>query len=240
MRYFGIGVLLALSSVAAWAAEIESAFTGTGTSCAQLTWQPNVLARFPNIGTVCQSVLERDGKLYAQFDGVVKRRNGNTLYIRFKGGERVPGGDRSVKITPPSDMTFRVGSKNYKVRETAEGQDLTIYIPGDRFVANMGDELAVAEQTPIEEVVPAEEPAPVAEIPPPAPAEPAAMAEAAPPPEPAPAPAMAAAPPPEPMPAPPPPPPPPPPAETPWMLIIGLIVVVIVIAVLVMRRNKSS
>jgi hypothetical protein len=228
MRNFGIGLVLAFSCLSSWAAESEPAFIGTGKSCAQLTWGPSVLARFPNIGTVCQSVLERDGKLYAQFDGVVQRRTGNTLYIRFKGGEQVPGGDRTVKITPPSDMTFRVGSRTYKVRDAVAGQDLTVYIPGDRFVANMGDEVVVAEETPIEEVVPVETPAPVAETPP---AEPAQVAEATPPPAP-PAPTMAA--PPAPMPA------PPPAKETPWWLIIGVLVVVIVIAVLVMRRRKPS
>ena len=136
----------------------------------------------------------------------------------------MPGGDRAVKITPPSDMTFRVGSRSdYKVRDSVAGQDLTVYIPGDRFVANMGDELAVVEQVTIEEVVALEEPAP-----PPAEPEPAPVAEAAPQPEP---------PPPPPMPAPP---PPPPAEETPWLLIIGLLIVVIVIAVIVMRRRKPS
>ena len=222
MRYFGIGLLLALFGAGSWAADSGPAFTGTGTSCAQLTWSASVLERFPNIGTVCQSVLERDGKLYAQFDGVVQRRSGSNLYIRFKGGDLVPGGDRAVKINPPDDLKFRVGSRDYRVRDAVAGQDLTIYIPGDRFVVNMGEEIAVVEETVIEEVVPVDEPIPPP--PPPVEPEPAPVAEAPPPPPPPPPPEPA----------------PPPPAETPWLLIIGLLIVVIVIAVLVMRRRKPD
>lgn len=241
MRYIAIGVLLALSYASANAAtETESAFTATGNTCADITWKASVLERFPNIGVVCQAVVERDGKMYAQFKGTVSRRFSNTLYIRFEGGEKAPGGNRSVKIQPSADLTFRVGSRTYKVRDAAPGQDLTIYIPGDRFVVNLGDDIAPAEETEIVEIVPvseepaaAEEPAPAEEAPPPA--EPAQPAEAAPPPT-EPAPVAAETPPPE-TPATE---PPAPKEGTPWLLIAGIVIVIIVIVVFVRRGRRST
>lgn len=237
MRRFAIGCLLVLSCASAGAVTgSESAFTSTGNTCGALTWQPSVLVRFPNIGTVCQAVVERDGRVYAQFNGIVQRRSGSTLYIRFEGGEAVPGGDRAVKINPPSDMTFRVGNRSYKVRDAQPGQDLTIYIPGDRFVVNLGDDFVPAEVTEIAEIVPvAEELGPVEETPPPAPAEPTPMAEAPTPPPVEPTPPVE-----------PPPPatvvttPPAPTEETPWLLFIGVAIAIIVIVVLVMRSRQSK
>ena len=237
MRNLAIGFLLVLSCASASAqTEGESAFTATGDTCGDLTWQPSVLERFPNIGTVCRAVIERDGKVYAQFNGVVHRRYGSTVYIRFEGGEAVPGGDRAVKIDPPSDMTFRVGDRSIQVRDAQPGQDLTIYIPGDRFVVNLGDEFVPTAVADIAEVVPvAEVPESVEETPPPAPAESTQMAEAPTPP------------PVEPMPAVEPPPPaavtttPPTPAEgTPWLLYIGAAIAIIVIVLLVKRSRQSK
>ncbi len=237
MRNIAIGCLLALSCASAGAVTgTESAFTSTGNTCEALTWQPSVLVRFPNIGTVCQAVVERDGRVYAQFNGVVQRRSGSTLYVRFEGGEAVPGGDRAVKINPPPDMTFRVGNRSYKVRDAQAGQDLTIYIPGDRFVVNLGDDFVAAEVTEIAEIVPVtEDLGSVEETPPQAPAEPTQVAEAPSPPPVEPAPAVE------------PPPPatvatsPPAPTEgTPWLLYIGVAIAIIVIVLLVMRSRQSK
>ena len=242
MRYIGIGILAVFSYASSWAAESQPAFTGAGATCGELVWQPSVLERFPNIGVVCQSVVERDGKLYAQFKGVVQRRSGSNLYIRFAGGENVPGGDRAVKINPPNDMTFRVGNRSYKVKDAQPGQDLSIYIPGDRFAVNLGEEFVVAQQTVIEEVVPVEEPVPPAPVEPPPPAEPAQVAEVTPEPEPmveTPAPVE-----PPPVVTPPPEPivtaTPPPPEETPWLLYIIIAIVIIAIVVFLMRRRRST
>ncbi len=230
MRYATLAVVLCVLSIGASAADKPS-FTGTGKTCGDITWQPDVLTRFPNIGAVCQGIVERDGKLYARFDGVVQRRSGSALYIRFLGGEKVPGGDHAVLIDPPEDMVIQTSKGKFRVRDAQRGQDLTLFIPSDRFVVNVGEEIAAAEQTPIEDVVPMTEPAP-----PP---------EAAPPPAPAPAAET-----PPPMEATPPPPPPvaarapapaaPPEREMPWLLIIIGAAIIIAIVVIVMRSRKAQ
>lgn len=200
----------------------------------------NVLTRFPNIGAVCQGIVERDGKLYARFDGVVQRRSGSALYIRFLGGENVPGGDHAVLIDPPGDMVIQTSKGKFRVRDAQRGQDLTLFIPSDRFVVNVGEEIAAAEQTPIEDVVPMTEPAPPPEeAPPPAPA---TQTAAAPPPAPATEapPPMEAPPPPVVARAPAPSPTPPPDRETPWLLILIGAAIIIAIAVIVIRSRKTQ
>jgi hypothetical protein len=218
----------------------QPAFTGSGKSCSDITWQPDVLTRFPNIGVVCQAIVEQNGKLYAQFNGVVQRRSGSALYIRFKGGENAPGGDRAVLIDPPGDMVIQTAKGKFRVREAQRGQELAIFIPSDRFIVNLGEEIAVAEQTPVEDVVAVtEEPSPVEETPPPAP--PPQVAEATPPPveqaaAPEPPPPAAV---PEPVRVPAAPAPVPAKESPPWLLIIGLAIVVIVVVGLVIRNQRG-
>jgi hypothetical protein len=233
MRYVatGLAMLLTLSfATPGAAAESEPVFTGTGKTCADITWKPSALARFPNIGAVCQALVERNGKQYAQFNGVVQRRSGNSLYIRFQGGEQVSGGDRAVLIKPPEDMVIQTPKGKLRMRDAQRGQELTVYIPSDHFVVNLGDEIGEVDQTPIEDVVALTEE--------PTPAEPPRAAEASPPPVEAPAPqATPPAPPPVaavPAPA------PQAPKESPWtLLILGVVIAVIVIGVLTMRYRSK-
>jgi hypothetical protein len=239
MRYgiFAVVVSLLAISQGATAAD-QPAFTGSGKTCADITWQPDVLTRFPNIGVVCQGIVEQNGKLYARFNGVVQRRSGSALYIRFKGGENVPGGDHAVLIDPPGDMVIQTAKGKFRVREAQRGQELAIFIPSDRFVVNLGDEIAVAEQTLVEDVVPAtEEPPPVEETPPPTP--PAQVAAASPPPveqvTPAPAPVAA----PEPVRVPTAPAPVPVKESPPWLLIIGLAIIIVIVVGLVIRNQRG-
>ena len=241
MRHAALAVVLSVLSIGLGASAADTpSFTGTGNTCGDITWQPGVLTRFPNIGAVCQGIVERDGKLYARFDGVVQRRSGSALYIRFLGGEMVPGGDHAVLIDPPEDMVIQTSKGKFRVRDAQRGQDLTIFIPSDRFVVNVGEEIAAAEQTPIKEVVPMTEPAPPPEeAPAPAPqtaeALPTPTAEAPPPMEatpPPPPPAVARAPAPAPT--------PPPEREMPWLLILIGAAIVIAIAVIVMRSRKTQ
>ena len=238
MRYVatGLAMLLTLSFATPGAAsESEPVFTGTGKTCADITWKPSALARFPNIGAVCQTLVERDGKQYAQFNGVVQRRSGNSLYIRFQGGEQVPGGDRAVLIKPPEDMVIQTPKGKLRMRDAQRGQELTVYIPSDHFVLNLGDEIAVVDQTPIEDVVALTEEPAASE---PTPAEPPRAAEASPAPVEAPAPQVTppAAPPVAAAPAP----APRAPKESPWtLLIFGVVIAVIVIGVLTMRYRSK-
>jgi hypothetical protein len=239
MRYAALAVVLSVLSIGLGASAADTpSFTGTGNTCGDITWQPGVLTRFPNIGAVCQGIVERDGKLYARFDGVVQRRSGSALYIRFLGGEKVPGGDHAVLIDPPEDMVIQTSKGKFRVRDAQRGQDLTIFIPSDRFVVNVGEEIAAAEQTPIKEVVSMTEPAPE-EAPAPAPqtaeAPPTPAAETPPPMEatpPPPPPVVARAPAPAPT--------PPPEREMPWLLILIGAAIVIAIAVIVMRSRKTQ
>src|SRR4030095_996998 len=125
------------------------------------------------------------------------------------------------------------------IRDAQRGQELAIFIPSDRFVVNLGDEIAVADQTPVEDVVPVtEEPPPVEQVPPPAP--PAQVARATPPPveqAAAPEPQPAAGP--EPVRMPTAPAPVPAKESPPWLLIIGFAIVVIVVVGLIIRNQRS-
>jgi hypothetical protein len=158
---FGAWVLLFVS-VAAQSASTP-AFTASGKNCSDITWQADVLARYPNVAKSCQSVVERNGKTFVMFKGTVQRRAGyRGLYIRFEGG------DRAILVNPPADLVARIGNQTLKVRESLPGQELTVFVPSDRFVASFGDETAVETDVVIDEVRPVAEVETLTDEPPPA------------------------------------------------------------------------
>ncbi len=74
---------LALAASAAWGQSVSnSAFTAAGSSCDQVTWSDDALAKYPHIASACQEVVNRDGKYFVKFQGEVRRV--------AKGGRRFP------------------------------------------------------------------------------------------------------------------------------------------------------
>ena len=68
-----IGAAALLFAVVSLAQTSGAAFTATGKNCSDITWSADVLAKFPNIGSACESVLEKDGEYYVKFAGTVQR-----------------------------------------------------------------------------------------------------------------------------------------------------------------------
>ena len=128
-------------------------------------------------------------------------------------------------------MVVQTSKGKFRIRDAQRGQELTVYIPSDHFVVNIGDEIAAADQTPIEDVVPvADAPAAIER----APVEASRVAEAPPPvvPQvvtpPAPQPSVVASSTPQPA------------KDNPWPpLILGVVIAVIVIGVFTMRHRSN-
>lgn len=214
-------LVLCVVSIGAGAAE-PPVFTSSGANCTDITWQPDVLVKYPNVAKACQAVVERSGKTYVMFKGKVQRRAGSRgLYIRFEGG------DRAILVNPPADMVAHIGNETLRVRDSLPGQELTVFMPSDRFVASFGDETAVATDVVIAEVVPVadvealpDEAPPAATAPAPAAATPAPMAAAAPAPVAVPTPV------------------PPQSNEKFFLIVVGIALVIIVLAIITMRRRS--
>jgi hypothetical protein len=143
---------LALLCVGLAAAAANPAFTTTGTNCSDITWQPDVIAQYPNVASACRAVVERNGKTYVEFNGIVERNAGSRgLYVRFEGS------DRTILVKPDPDQRIQVGARSFRARDAVRGKDMKVYVPSDQFVASLGDEQAEVVETDIVEVLPTAE-----------------------------------------------------------------------------------
>lgn len=128
-----------MAASAAALAQSTPAFTATGTKCEDVTWSQDTLAKYPKIGHACQSVLQRDGKYFVVFSGVVRAvaDGGRKLTIDFKDGER-------VTLNPPESMSVQIDGRATRVRDLRRGDALSFYVPQERFAAQFSEGTAVS------------------------------------------------------------------------------------------------
>jgi hypothetical protein len=116
-----MGVALMASS-SLWAVE-----------CSEVVWDPSVLAQYPNIGDLCQSVTERDGKQYVEVEGKFVRMHDGKARIKFKHSDGSYGKTFESKELP-EDYKITVNGKETLLRRVQRDTQLTVYIPSDRFM----------------------------------------------------------------------------------------------------------
>ena len=127
----GLGLALSAGSVLAQD-KVESSVT-----CADLNWSAEVLARNPDIAAMCQTVYEKDGKLYAKTSVEVVRVRGNTMTFRPLHLDGTKGDSRSVTLDP--SWRAEIGGRNYRASDLSRGQQLNVYLPEDRFALAVVD-----------------------------------------------------------------------------------------------------
>ncbi len=114
----GVGLM---ASASLWAVE-----------CTEVVWEPSVLAQYPNIGDLCQSVTERDGKHYVEVQGKFVRMHDGKARIKFKHSDGSYGKTFESKELP-EDYKITVNDKPVLLRRVQRDTELTVYIPSDRF-----------------------------------------------------------------------------------------------------------
>jgi len=129
----GVGIALSVSQAIAQDSAVESAVT-----CADLDWSAQVLAANPDISQTCRAVYEKDGKLYAQAKVEVVRVRGNTITFRTLHTDGSRGDSRSVTVD--SDWRATIAGRQYRASDLMRGQELTVYLPEDRFALHIADE----------------------------------------------------------------------------------------------------
>lgn len=127
----GLGLALSTGSVMAQD-KVESTV-----SCADLNWSAEVLARNPDIAAMCQTVYEKNGKLYAKTSVEVVRVRGNTMTFRPLHVDGTKGDSRSVTLDP--SWRAEIGGRNYRASDLSRGQQLNVYLPEDRFALAVED-----------------------------------------------------------------------------------------------------
>lgn len=119
-------------------------FSATGTNCEDVKWAPQTLARYPRIVAACQGVVQRDGKYFVVFSGIVHsvHNYGRALSVDFDNGDK-------VTLNPPAGMKFDIGGTMTRPRDIHPGQQLTFYVPQDQFVAEVPEGEHISPPIPI-------------------------------------------------------------------------------------------
>ena len=139
------GMVLALSAGQLMAQETNSTgkVQSSTVTCADLNWSADVLAANPDIAAMCQTVYEKDGRLFAKTSIEVVRVRGNTMTFRPLHVDGTKGDSRSVTLAP--SWRAKIAGREYRASDLSRGQNLNVYLPEDRFALAIEDE--VLEET---------------------------------------------------------------------------------------------
>ena len=127
LRFALAGSLLLSGLFLAVVTQAAESFSASGTTCRDITWKPEVLAKYPNVAAACQGVVQQGGETYVKFVGTVTQNSPAGLRIRFKGSPE------SVLVKPTASQKVSIGGQTYNAREMDPGQELSFYVPSSRF-----------------------------------------------------------------------------------------------------------
>ncbi|HZF16382.1 MAG TPA: LPXTG cell wall anchor domain-containing protein [Steroidobacteraceae bacterium] len=152
------GAVVLAASVTAVAQSVEKSFTASGTSCNQIIWSREALAKYPNLTLACREVLQKNGKSYVKFEGTVQRvkDGGKTLLVNFKGAD-------TYTLHPPEGMTVNIGGKQTAMKDLQPGDTVTFFVPEDRLALDLTPEPTPPMQEIALAPAPMEQAAPAAE-----------------------------------------------------------------------------
>lgn len=129
-------------------------------SCAELSWQKEIVARYPNISAACQEVVVSNGVPFARFTGeLVQVNRDGSVKFDFKDRDGRSLG-KATTLQPAPTQRAVIEGRAYRFSELPLGQQLSMYIPEARLVVATEPTAppeAVA-QIVLEDAVTAEEP----------------------------------------------------------------------------------
>jgi LPXTG-motif cell wall-anchored protein len=98
-------------------------------SCADVTWQKAILARYPNIAAACQEVVVSNGTRFARFTGELVQVSPNgSVKIDFKDRDGHSLG-KPTMLQPAPTQRALIQGQYYRLSELMPGQQLSMYVP---------------------------------------------------------------------------------------------------------------
>ena len=121
-RFLHASAMSVLCTIGALAVSQAQAAT-----CQNAQYDPDVVARFPNIAKACSDIVSKDGEEYAVVTARLDRIDpSGRVQVRVK----QPDGSYSkrVSIRPRPDLKVLVDGKPARVQDLAENQEITAYV----------------------------------------------------------------------------------------------------------------
>jgi LPXTG-motif cell wall-anchored protein len=108
-------------------------------------WSDAILKQYPDIGSACQSVENRDGKVFVKFSAKVVRNEGNrgkTLTLDIKDGNE-------IVIAVPEEANLFIDGRETPMASIRRGDQLNFYVPQDRLTAQFYADDQTVAATPL-------------------------------------------------------------------------------------------
>lgn len=120
--------LVALATCGAIAATaVPAAETPT---CTTIVLAQEFLKNYPNAPAACQGVAVKDGKVKVHYQAVVTDTSKEAVSLTFLNAYKQPlASTRTLKFTPPKDLSVMVEGKKIKATQLKKGDVLDFWMP---------------------------------------------------------------------------------------------------------------
>ena len=127
-------------------------------TCDEVSFSADITSEFPDAKDACIEVVEKDGQPYVKMKVELVRPGSNRLTFQFKHPDGSNGPTHS--IVPAADWRVNIEGRNYRARDLGRGQELSIYLPADRWEAHVAASDMVVETFSLIVIITAAEPEP--------------------------------------------------------------------------------
>jgi len=108
---------------------------GVGLTCADIEFTSAVTSRASDVAAACRDVVELNGEKFAKTKIELDNVRGNRATWHFVMPDGRSGSRHTTEV--PSDWRATIQGREYRMRELSRGQELNIYLPSDRWEAQM-------------------------------------------------------------------------------------------------------
>lgn len=113
-------------------------------TCDEITFSADITSQYPDAKDACLEVVERDGQPYVKMRvELVRPGSANKLTFQFKHPDGSNGPTHSV--SPDPSWRANIEGRNYRARDLGRGQELSVYLPPDRWEAHVAASDLVVE-----------------------------------------------------------------------------------------------
>ena len=127
-------IVTTLSALALSAFALPAA-AQTDLTCADIDFNAEVRANYPDVDKACLDVVEINGERFAKVSAEIIRTRGNTATFKFKHNDGTFGPVQTTTLAP--EWRANIGGREYRIRELTRGQELNVYLPSDRWEADL-------------------------------------------------------------------------------------------------------
>lgn len=95
-------------------------------TCDDIEYKPSTIERFPSVAQSCNSVVNRNGKLYVRLVAeVIRVKNGSvSIYLVGPDGSKI-----RQDFEPPPGFRAMISGKPTPLRDLRRGEEIHLYLP---------------------------------------------------------------------------------------------------------------